>query len=93
MEQKIIRYKKIYKFFIILTLIGFIDLNILPVLLKELSINIPEGVGLIPLFFGLLLGNFGITIGIWFIFLWFVWGIIAISLNSSIKKLEKGIKK
>jgi len=91
MEQKILKYKKIYTIFLVLALIGFIDLIIIPILLKNFPGETPEGIGLIPLLLGSLLGNIGVTIGIWFTYLWFVWGLIAFSLNGSIKKLEKNL--
>lgn len=86
MEQKINNYKKIYKIAIILTLIGFIDSIIIPILFK--TIPIFSG-GLLPLSFGFLFGNAGITIGVLLINVWFIFGIVAIALNSEIKKLEK----
>ncbi len=88
MEQKILKYKKIYRIFIVLTLVGFIDTIIIPILLKNFSINLPQDTGLVTLLLGSLLGNAGIALGVWFTVLWPVLGLIAIILNNLVKKLE-----
>jgi len=88
MEQKILKYKRLYKIFTILALIGFIDLIIIPILLKSIYPSFPQGMGLITFSLMFLFGKIGFMIGSWFIGLWFVWGLIALIFNNLIKKLK-----
>jgi hypothetical protein len=88
MEPKILKYKRIYKIFTALALVGFIDLIIIPILFKELPLTIPTSVGLIPLLLYKLIGGVGVTIGVWVTTLWFIWGVIALAFKQAIKKLE-----
>lgn len=89
MEKQIAKYRKIYKIFLILMLIGFIDSIIIPILLKDLGKDFGENIGVIVIFFSLIAGKVGAIVSLWFEMLWFVWGLIAVIANRLANRLQK----
>ncbi len=88
MDDKISKYKKIYKIFLILMLIGLIDSIIIPILLKSMNYDTGE-TGFIPMLFITIGGKTLGYIGFLFTTLWFVWGLVAAIANRKMKSLEK----
>lgn len=88
MEQQITKYKKIYKIFLALMLIAFIDSIILPILFSSMGKDLGE-IGFIPRLFALIAGSVGAMIGMLFDTLWFVWGLVAVIANRLANRLEK----
>ena len=86
MEQKILKYKKLYRVFITLALIGFVDSIIIPMILNTNSRLLNPSL-LSSISFHVF-GNMGTLIVSWFINLWFIWAIIAFIFDGYARKLE-----
>jgi len=84
--EKIAKWRTVYKIFLTLTIIGFVDGVLVPILLKD---N-PSGFIAVGLY--LILGGVGAWIGTIFTQCWFVWGLVAIIVNRKANNLEKKLK-
>jgi len=93
MEKKILKYKRVYRIFLILALIGFIDSFCIPIILKSFGHHYPRLTSdFIPGIAFITLGRVGAIVVAFFTKLWFFWFVVVFFINEYIRKMENKSK-